>query len=318
MVYFGCIDEVHFNELSTEEQKELFLMKEVLVEVPTVQLANKGVPTNNTMDNSTKKLIISKDLVQEFYSFLLKTLDADIEAPYVDFFHDFEEKTYGSRPKEKRKLAKKNFKKISREYIPTDLLIYQNPQSSKGIKNLELQSILSSLFDQQNLLKYELADTDLLNQFIFGNKEIFEVSILLDQILIDLLIDFESNLKILVSLNDQFNFEKDEYFTNIAILKEKYHSKFYVIFKSFDAYYFAHQQISQIKNLHNVQIEGLYQAMVDADIINKNAPIFQHFVNDEYNLTITKIRSYFGRNNKSHIKRVKEFSSKWSEFSPNN
>ncbi|MCM4169814.1 hypothetical protein KCTC52924_03592 [Arenibacter antarcticus] len=315
MVYFGCINEKEFNELSSEEQKHHVIKKGVLEELTIDPLAKNSIPTNIEKDEFIKELRISKHLINEFYAYVLKALNPDIENASLDFYFGFDKKIYGLDSKEKKMLALKAFKDIAKDYLSNEIQVFQHEKSSRGIKHVIPQSILSRLFDQQTLFKEELAGTDLINQYIFGNMEAFNASNIYDQELIDSVEKFESNLKILVSLNDQYDFEKDEYFTRTAILKEKFLSKFDILFKSFEAYCFADQKILQIKDLHNVRIEGLYQAMLDAELIEPNALKFKDFVNNEYYFSITKIRSYYRQTNKSHEERVNTYSSEWSKLS---
>lgn len=316
MDYFGCLDEAQFNELSTEEQNALLLKKEVFEEINRISLS-LNAPTNISSDqgNYTSYLIPSKGAANELYSFVLKSLEMDIESPFLQFYMDFKEECFGLDMQEQKKIALEHFKDISEFRIGNAVKIGHMVENNQGVEHLKSWGKFSQLSNEQNNLKVELALTYLIFQYLFGNKEAFEKSCLADLDLIATILEFESDLKILVSLNDQYHFEEDIYFSNLGILKEKYNIKYKSIFSTFKAYQFAHEKILSFKEHAKAQTESLFVSLKNLKVIVSSDKDFMKFVMTEYAIPMSKIRKHVSRPNYEHELRVQLFEEDWKEYS---
>lgn len=316
MDYFGCFDEARFNELSTEEQNALLIKKEVYEKVNRISLSfNSLTNLKGDQGSYTDQLKPSKLAVNELYSFVLKSLEMDIENPYLQFYLDFKEECFGLDKPEQKKIALKHFKDISECHIRNAVEIAHVVENIQGVEHLEYEGKLSQLSNEQNNIKVELAQTDLFLQYLFGNKEAFKKDYLEGHDIIETILNFESDLKILISLNNQYQFEEDIYFSNLGILKEKYYTKYKSIFSTFKAYQFTHEKILSFKKHAKAHIGSLYVALGNEKVITSSDIDFMDFLNTEYNIHISIIHKHSSRSNYTHWERVKQFTDDWKEYS---
>ncbi|MBC8770438.1 hypothetical protein H4O18_20760 [Arenibacter sp. BSSL-BM3] len=316
MAHFGCLNKAQFNDLSKEEQNALLLKKEVYEKVNRISLSlNSLTNLRSDQGNYTYQLIPSKLAVNELYSFVLKSLEMDIENPYLQFYLDFKEECFGLDKQEQKKIALKHFKDISECHIRNAVEIAHLLENNQGVEHLEYEGKLSQLSNEQNNIKVELAQTDLFLQYLFGNKEAFEKNYLESHDIIGTILDFESDLKILVGLNNQYQFEEDIYFSNLGVLWKKFDTKYKSLFSTFKAYQFVNAKILSFDKNTKAQIESLYVSLKNLKVIASSDNDFIKFIMYEYNIPMSKIRKHVSRPNYEHEERVLLFTKDWREYS---
>ena len=187
--------------------------------------------------------------------------------------------------------------------------------SENKVEQLNNASRFELLYYQRRAEKRNLANCiDLVMEFLFGNDTFFNAELVENNKVLNKIIRFETNLKILVSLNDRFHFEDDLYFSAMGILKEKY-SRYEYMFISFDAFVFTHEKINNFNTSKQANIESLHAVLQALELIHAKDTDFLSYVNTEHGMHMKKIRKYPLLKNRTHDNRVRLFKADWLEFS---
>tara|TARA_R110000764_G_scaffold53917_7_gene117474 strand:- start:5578 stop:6528 length:951 start_codon:yes stop_codon:yes gene_type:complete len=313
MQYFGIINKEDFSDLDKDLQYEILSKKGIFENVHSIALSNELKPIIGTNENMVSRVI--KEVELELYEYTLRINKGLINSVFTDYFFNFNEYISGMKKRKARKIALDNFKTLTDLIVTDNIKIGHVHTNRYGIQHQKNAGKFETLHGQQNALKEQLAESELLIEYLYGNESFFTKEPANHNELISQIMDFESILKILVSLNDQFHFEDDYIFSGLGILKSKYNSIYLPLFKNFAAFRFTYETISDFNKYQNAQVEALYTAILDLELIKKNKSDFMYFVNSEFNFSITKIRSYEEGKNYTHEERVSDFKADWIKFS---
>lgn len=207
MKYLGCIKQKEFEGFSPQQQSEFLVSKGIWMLMNRMTLKkNHGI---DKIDSELTQLPVPKtDVANEFYQFIVARYESSIFTPFYNFSLGFNEDRYGLKKSKQKQLALRHFKDYFETLANKSIAIGFDVKLENGGTYLEPMNKLQIIYAQQNALKSELSKTKLLNQFLFGNTAFFTLALIEDFKLLEEIIYFEGILKILVSLNDQYHFEK--------------------------------------------------------------------------------------------------------------
>ena len=265
--------------------------------------------------NLDKKIVEpSKELVDDFYSFIIDLFKYEIMEERLLFFKLFNDEIYGLDYSEQKKIALNHFNKIYSENYKDVITFFEEKISENGITHTKSQGRFKMLNGQLNAFKSNLINEIQANEYLTGNKDFFNPKNLSSKFAsINDTIIFETWLQILIELNDRYNFEEDLYFTQIRFDKEKF-KKYNHIFKTLESYQFTNNKVKSFVADQKAHIESLYKVLIDEKLIIEHKENFMKFLKEEYDLTISKIISYDDSTNYKHDERVALFKLEWSNL----
>lgn len=254
-----------------------------------------------------------EELIDEFYDYIMNIYKYDIATEKLSFFKMFNDTIFGLDFNQQKAIALLHFKQIYDD-IYLDLMTPFNEQrSDNGIVHNYTYSKLQMLSYQYRAFKYNTISRTNLNHYLQGNAEFFEKESFSEKFDLSAEISFESQLQVVVELNDRFQFEEDLYFAQIRFDKKKF-KEYNHIFKTLNSYQFTNNKIKSFKEDHKAHIESLYDVLSSNQLITNHKENFMAFLKKEHDLDITKIISYKDKINFSHDERVALFESEWSNL----
>ncbi|WP_047247496.1 hypothetical protein [Maribacter thermophilus] len=315
--YFGFLKEKDFPEGEYDAeirylQKHSLLEKDPsLFSPPYYDKGNKIwiVPVN---ENATKHLYynLTPHVLQEYYMFLKDHYQKKIDGPFLEYSLRLDDELYGLDRNSQNKIALKKFKDL----FNTIDIFFVSPEkqiSPQGIEHMQRISRTKLLHKAQNAMKQrQRIYDDSIKQFLLGNKEYFNDHLAENNTYIAFTIKFESELKILLSLNDRFKFEEDHYFGINAQLRQKYERHNGLSF-NFSVFKFIHTVITGIEKHTHSHVVSLYYFLHSNQYIKEDAKAFQDFINAEYSLDLKRIKINNPYNEK-HLERIKKFTDLFS------
>lgn len=309
MKYFGIFDQ-KTQELSDIELENLMLDNGLLEK----KLIGTATSIENNILNFTVSNTIhikpSKELVQEYYKFIIDLYRSEILEIKLPFFKIFNDEIYGLDPKEQKKIALDYFKEIYNAIYKDVITIYKQRISSDGIVHTHNFNKLKMLHYQLEAYKINLSDTRSTLCYLTGDRKTYIDSNFIENKTVAEVLEFEAWKQIIVELNSRYEFEDDYYFTNrkndSAKFKEYEH-----IFKSLESYQFTDRKIKSFEKDKKAHIESLYQVLKEQKIINSHKENFMLFLKTEYEIHITKIISSKEKVNYLNDERVTLFSQEW-------
>ena len=231
------------------------------------------------------------------------------------FFRAFNDAVFGLDPNQQKEIGLQNFLSIY-DAVYCDLIEYiEQKKSATGIEHISAAGKMKMLYQQHEgfrqtvMMEMFKAVQYLTGDTTFYNKENIEYKFEN----IEKVIAFETDVQILIQLNDRFGFEKDIYFTQIAEDKRKF-EQYRHIFHTLEAYQFTNGKILSFVDNKKAQIESLYEVLVHLNLVKKHKENFMTFLVQEYNITITKIISYDKYSNYVHDERVSLFTKEFEEL----
>jgi hypothetical protein len=303
-VFFGCLADENLNTLKEDKRIQLFILKELFIEMNRISL-------NESSFGSKEKIRVpirvfetpSEKVKNEFYKFILQQIKNNIETDFLLFFREFNREIYGLEFSEQKKLGLRVFKEIYKQIELKEIALLNNIKSSNGIDQVHTMKVLKTLKWQREANKITISKIEFLTPYFSGDSNYFEGSDFLENEHLINITNFEKLLKVLISLNDRFEFEQDTTFSALGILKDNY-ANYRNTFINFDVFSFTHQQIKNYTSNIPSQIESLYAALVSLDLIIESKIKFLEYVNKEHQKNISKIRNYSGKDNRKHDFRV--------------
>lgn len=259
----------------------------------------------------SQKLKPCKDVLREYYDFVLGQHEFEINNRFVNFFNDYNDKIYGLEKLEQKKIGLQYFNELYDQVDVKVVRLLRKEISDTGVIQIKNFNRFENLKYWQDGIKENIATLDNVIEFLIGNKEFFNNELLEKDTNFNKAINFEYILKVLVSLNDLYNFEDDLFFSDLGILKDKFY-KYNHIFYSFEVFIFVHKEIKDLKPSH---IESLYDALIQLELIGGKKSYFINYLNLEHGMKATKIRKYYSKVNREHDFRVKNYKRELSKFS---
>ncbi|MEW2923101.1 hypothetical protein AB1A65_16645 [Muricauda sp. ANG21] len=181
------------------------LMEPIHVIALTVEPKQVFPPTGPPVIRYTQYLTIA------LHSFLLDQYADIIDGPFFGFFHDFNEDTFGLGKKRTKKLALQYYTLLADSMITKSIRFIRIQKDKTGIESVNNMGKLEMLDGQRNALKDNLANSGLLDHYLMGNGGHFSVDLVGNDTTLGHFIDFETGLKILLSLNHSYGFEANPY-----------------------------------------------------------------------------------------------------------
>jgi hypothetical protein len=219
--YFGGLNKYRLHDLTPEKKIKLFISKK-LYNVTQVMNISLNKPVNLVSNNQYKKIHEpTKELLNAYYSYVVHVYLENINSKFIDFFHSFNNQTLGLRKKDAKIIGRLHFLGLINNKHSPNFDIVRMSESSSGIPSVDNAPKLELYFIKQEALKYRLAHEyeKGLYEFLMGNSDHFNNRSIGDNSIVQEIIQFESDLKILLSLNEKYKFEK--FITSQATIKEK-------------------------------------------------------------------------------------------------
>lgn len=307
--YWSCIKKnTDFYDLPKEKQIEILLEGGVYISNTVASSPELNVKDGVLyLPNLSVEKQPSQEFMDEFYEYVLEIYQIDIDNYFYLFFKDFNNRVFGMEYQDQKVIALEAFREI---YDSIDIKVdFVNKEISKnGIENakefnrfLKLKAmrsgICSTIAHYENLIPYLSGDEVYFKSSKFKEDEIFLK-----------MLNFESQLKVLVSLNDRYQFIEDIAFSKLAKLKGAY-QVYRNLFVSFDVFRFTNNFIEELIENHPSNIDSLHQSLLELNLISPKKEDFINYVNREHNIPITKVRNYPRESNRSHdfrLQKIKE------------
>jgi hypothetical protein len=153
----------------------------------------------------------TQHLTIALHSFLLNRYADLIDGPFLGFFHDFNEEIFGLGKKKAKKLALHYYTLLADSMITKSIRFIRVQKDKSGIESVNNMGKLEMLEGQRNAMMDNLAETGLLDHYLMGNEGHFSMHLVDNDKTLGHFIDFESGLKILLSLNHSYGFEANPF-----------------------------------------------------------------------------------------------------------
>ena len=211
MDYFGYVQQKEFELLSEEAQTDFLLSEGIYTTVNTFTLTQSGMVRIGPHD-LTERHVLSKIVEAQLYKFVVDRYSEFISQEFYTFQIEFNEKKYGLKTSKQKNIALRYYKRYYNQVATKVINVITQRNLENGGVAVERIPKLEFLRGQQNAMLSNLGKTDLLQQFLFGNEGYFVAGRINEFKILDDIIDFEVALSVMLSLNGQFQFEKDGFF----------------------------------------------------------------------------------------------------------
>ncbi|MCM4150925.1 hypothetical protein DHD05_04905 [Arenibacter sp. N53] len=208
MKYFGLFKKVDLNALTEPKRKQLLVKKGIWETRFRINLPRDGNMSLVSATADNEVVYVSENVQEELYGFILKTYQEEIAVNFQDFYYRFNGAAYGLEPKEIKQLALLQFTYNFKKAFDLAVGFTRTKEKAPGIKNIENMPKLELMEAKQNALKSNLADSELLIEFLMGHVGYFDSQLALDNPLLKSIIEFETGFKILTNLNFEYHFEE--------------------------------------------------------------------------------------------------------------
>lgn len=221
MEYLGSLKNMELDDLSIDERNGILVSNGLFSEVYSIPIPNDGTLSPIIDSNAQRIVEPAIKLCNVFYTFVTTKYEQKITTAFLDFFYGFNNEVYGLDHSKKKAIALEYFKDYADDLTRDNVPFINLLKLKTGSDIVESQGKFEMLYDKQNMLKINLAkNEELIFIYLKGDEEYFTVKLMDDIEILGEVIDFEYKLKIAISLNEQFSFEKDSYFTKIHIENE--------------------------------------------------------------------------------------------------
>lgn len=221
MNYFGCLKGELLNELSSEQRLKFFKTKKLFVTTRVLNLPS-NTPINLLDSNNFKvRLEPSKELLDTYYKFLIHTYQEYINNVFINFFHQFNNQIIGLKKKEAKMVGRVLYVSIINNKTSPNFDFVHMLENANGIPKLENTPKLELYYVKRDALKQRAINEhpNGLDEFLLGNSNHFDLKIKDDVAIFKEIIQFEGELKIILALNDEYQFEKNKTFQSPTIDK---------------------------------------------------------------------------------------------------
>ena len=298
--YFGILDNDKVNNLSVQEQFDFVIENELFYVSRLYSIDNQETGNPQTDLKPTQAVINS------FYDYLKELFSREIDQPFLYFFNDFNESNYGLDKAAQRKIALGHFNELYKKIKVLEASFVKREKDDNGIEQIKSMNRFDFIKGRQNGQKQQLATTENILQFLNGNETYFDSEKFKNNTTTKQFIEFDSNLKILISLNSQYKFEEDFHFTDLAKLKNLF-EKYDNTFKSFEVFIYIHKKIHSFTEAKIANITSLFDALFEMKLVHNSKTNFLNYVNIEHQMGLTKLKFYEPEQNRQHDQRVQQF-----------
>ncbi|OIQ27978.1 MAG: hypothetical protein BM564_11325 [Bacteroidetes bacterium MedPE-SWsnd-G2] len=285
MKYFAKIDREKFETEDFEYQNEIL----VVLELYEYLTSTGGIPIDSTLLQGVKVepkriCLPVKDVVDDFYEFLLLTYQPQIKGLLTSFFVNFNNKIYGLSKKKQKKKALDRFNKFYKDLKGTEKLSVAEPyESEMGILNYADENRLKFAFYRRKAIKKEVAQREFVLEYLYGNAKYFDGELMNENQFINDFIFFEYQLKVCLALNDKFKFEEDLYFSKLAKTKIQY-DKYSDLFYEFEVFLKAYSIIEKLTANISTEVDCLYHSLEELELIVPSKIKYKNFLLEEFNI----------------------------------
>lgn len=212
MKYFGCLKKIDMDTLSDKEKLDLYIKKGMYT---SSQVMNLNFDTKMDLldpKNYTTVQKPAKELTLAYYKYLTSTYQEQIDGVLIDFFHSFNNQILTLETKKAKKIARQHYLSIvNGEQSPNFDLVGMS-QNEKGIKKVQNTPKLELYSIKQDALRTRLVDEykQGLDCYLLGEAGHFNTALINRIPILKEIIQFESEFKILNTLNEEYEFENLE------------------------------------------------------------------------------------------------------------
>lgn len=283
MTFFNLSDE---EKLKTFENAEAYtdfmiekgaMKKVVTVDVDTDETTYSYKPTNLFSD--------------EFYKFIIKTYQSDITYRMVQFFSPFEDQIFGKSLEVQKELALEAFNILFDRLSLKIITIPRIRLSENEIARHELIERMAKVKFGLDAMKDNFSDdSELLFDYLHGNKDVFNRSLLHTNEKLEKRIQRYVDLQILIELNDRYKFETNKYFGREAYIKE-IHDKYKDITENVKLFNYIYVKIDSFKSksYKKAETSSLYVALKRENVIDIKPKRIMTFVKAEFEISLSKL-----------------------------
>ncbi|CAM4087454.1 hypothetical protein ZORO111903_00310 [Zobellia roscoffensis] len=213
MTYYGLLKNLDLNSVTLNELKGIHLYNGLFHEVQRVKLSLDGSPNAISKDNSQPVYVPNAEMTKEFYDFILEVYEDVIENSLIGFFYAYEEDILGLDEIDTRKIALKYYKEVARLTIKDEFDILSVRKSAAGHRLMNRAKKLELFNMRQEALQENLVTQNPmpLTHFLIGDATYFDERLIAKLPVLDEVLKFEASLRILLTLNEQFNFEENDF-----------------------------------------------------------------------------------------------------------
>ncbi|WP_053990096.1 hypothetical protein [Mangrovimonas sp. TPBH4] len=252
-----------------------------------------------------RQLTPVKELRDEFYEFIVTRWKIFISEDYNDFLREWDKAVFGKDALELRKYASGLFLDIMSVLKPEGFDKVVQTVNSEGDVVSYTQAKFEYLYYHRNALKRALATKDMVVPFLCGDLEYFTEELILQNLNIRTVVNFETHLKILLNLNRQFKFEEDNYFSKAAELKRKYEEGYMDLFNDFEFFRFVYNKITSFREYPEMYIQAFFLAMAGKGYLEESKPkSYLNFVKKEFGVELIRVLKPKEHLNRKYYERV--------------
>lgn len=308
--FYGIIDEVEFQKLSEHQKEQILLDKHLLTAYCSAKNENNSLSFSFALEISKENLEYSFkfELLQCIYNFLIDHYKR-VGANEVIFNQNFDDETFGLSFEQKKVIALIYFNQFFKSVQSGTSIGLDSDNEIIGAE----KRFKTLLMIRRNYINELQDERTLVLNYLFGNIEYFEDELHKSNKLIADIFRFENHLSILLSLNNRFEFEEENYFTPKSIAQQIY-EKYEMYFDSLKQLNFIEKQLSnqkKIKRAFLVSLFCFFSKKLEIDF--PTGRIFTNIINEYYNLNIGEISNPDSPSKKNEI-RVKQFQNDWKYF----
>ena len=210
--YFGLLKGEKLNEFSYEKKMNHLVSKKLFTTTKKISLTfNTPI---NLLDASNYETVHepAKELLESYYNFITHTYLEHINNVLINFFYLFNNQIIGLKKKEVKVISRLLFLNITGNKHSPNFDIVRMLENTHGIPKvdntpkLELYNIKRGILKHRAVVEYFLG----LDEFLMGNSNHFNSKLFEEISIINEVIQFEGELKILLALNDKYKFEKNK------------------------------------------------------------------------------------------------------------
>ncbi|MDT0552090.1 hypothetical protein [Urechidicola vernalis] len=312
--YFGFLEKEKFISWEKKKQVDLLVSKQACRWSSTTI----GSLSDNEIfgDLNKAKLVFkpSVETINEFHEFIISKYDSLISNYFISFFKKFDEATYGLKTLEQRKHGLKLFNELYSTVNPSGIDFVRTGKKIGLVQTTKFMNRFEKLTHIRSGIKIDLCPLPIAMEYFYGNDDFFRSETFRNLGFFKKAIDFESKLKVLVNLNNRFQFEEDLHFSELNEFKKVF-LKYAHIFNSFEVFLWTYKTIQDMDQNIPSQMDSLYAGLVEMEMVYNRKSNFIKYAETEHSIRLSKLRSFEEHQNPDHDARVQKFKTLLTELS---